>query len=159
MPPLKRLGTKIELPLGERDNDLMLKSGDMKRVLKFWAAVSAVAISSCSAGQDKAAGQFESLPASQFALVVRDSAHCQIVDVRTAEEFATGHLPSAINIDIHRSDFEQECLGRLTRDQTVAVYCRSGKRSKVAAGRLTSIGFKVKEMDGGVMAWEGPLTK
>lgn len=160
MPPLKRLSTKIELPLGETDFVELLKYGDMRRVVRFFAAISAVAIlASCSDGQDKSTSKFESLSASQFALVVEDSAHCQIVDVRTAEEFAAGHLPNAVNIDIHRADFEQECRSRLKTCQTIAVYCRSGKRSKIAAGRLASIGFRVKEMDGGVMAWEGPLTK
>ena len=132
----------------------------MRKGLRFFAAISAAAISaSCSVGQDKAASQFETLSASQFAQVVEDSAHCQVVDVRTAEEFATGHLPNAVNIDVRRADFEQECHGRLKMGQTVAVYCRSGKRSKVAAGRLASMGFKVKEMDGGIMAWEGPLAR
>lgn len=132
----------------------------MRRVVRFFAAISAVALSaSCSGGHDKSTSKFETLSASQFAHIVEDSGHCQVVDVRTAEEFAAGHLPNAVNIDIHRADFEQECRSRLKAGQTIAVYCRSGKRSKVAAERLASIGFEVKELDGGVVAWEGRLVR
>lgn len=100
---------------------------------------------------------FESLSAEEFAKVVADSARWQVLDVRTAEEFASGRLPGAVNVDVRSKDFGDLCLSKLRKDKPVAVYCRSGRRSKVAAERLVGLGFVVKEMDGGILSWRGPV--
>lgn len=102
---------------------------------------------------------FESLSADEFANVVADSAKCQVLDVRTAEEFAGGRLPGAVNVDVRAKDFDSLCISTLRKDKLVAVYCRSGRRSKAAAGRLVRLGFVVKEMDGGILSWRGPIER
>ncbi len=78
----------------------------------------------------------------------------QLVDVRTAEEFAEGHIPGAVNIDVYASDFIDRCKASLDLSRPVAVYCRSGKRSASAALQLKKAGFKaVLNLDGGIMGW------
>ncbi len=83
-----------------------------------------------------------------------DSSGVQILDVRTAEEFAEGHLPNAINIDVKQSSFKEDALKQLDKSRRIAVYCRSGRRSVTAANILVQNGFQVTNLDGGILAWQ-----
>ena len=75
------------------------------------------------------------------------------LDVRTAEEFAAGHIENAVNIDVLKPDFEQKACKTLSKDRVIAVNCRSGKRSKKAASILVRNGYVVVELDKGYNAW------
>lgn len=100
---------------------------------------------------------FQSLDNASFSQLL-EKGDVQLVDVRTPEEFAQGHIPEAVNIDVSAADFMDRCTGELDKDRTVAVYCRSGRRSKTAAKALSKAGFKVVELDGGYISWDGPKT-
>ncbi len=63
-----------------------------------------------------------------------------IVDVRTPEEFATGHLEGAVNVDLQSGDFEGE-ISSLPVDGEYVVYCQSGNRSAQAVDIMTTNGF------------------
>ena len=63
-----------------------------------------------------------------------------IIDVRTPEEFATGHLEGAVNIDVQSSDFAQNIM-QLDKDGEYFVYCRSGNRSGQAISQMAQMGF------------------
>lgn len=95
---------------------------------------------------------FESVTVETFEKVIADTSVVRL-DVRTAEEFADGHIENAINIDVLKSDFEQKALATLPKDKTIAVNCRSGKRSKNAANILVKNGYKVVELDKGYNGW------
>lgn len=75
------------------------------------------------------------------------------LDVRTAEEYAEGHIALAWNIDVKEADFEQKSSTILDKGKTIAVYCRSGNRSKKACDILTQNGYKVVELSSGIMGW------
>lgn len=76
-----------------------------------------------------------------------------VLDVRTPEEFATGHLPGATLIDFSAPDFATE-IGRLDRAAPYLVYCRSGNRSGQAVAAMAALGFTdVTDVDGGIAAW------
>ena len=74
-----------------------------------------------------------------------------VVDVRTAEEFAEGHFPGAINIP-HEDIVEGIRAHNLDKDQTVLLYCHSGNRSGQAEIRLQSSGFAGAKNVGGLRA-------
>lgn len=95
---------------------------------------------------------FESVSVEDFENVIADSAVIRL-DVRTAEEFAEGHIENSLNIDVLQSDFEQKALAALPVDKTIAVNCRSGRRSKDAARVLVKHGYKVVELDAGYNGW------
>ena len=76
-----------------------------------------------------------------------------IIDVRSAQEYAEGHLLNAINIDWQKSGFIDEINSRFSKDLTLAVYCRSGKRSAEASAALTEAGYKVINLENGFMGW------
>lgn len=85
-----------------------------------------------------------------------------VLDVRTAAEFAEGHIQGAILIDQGQSDFVEKAKATLPIDKKIAIYCRSGRRSANAAGRLADAGYKCVNLKGGIIAWQGanmPVTK
>lgn len=78
----------------------------------------------------------------------------QLVDVRTPEEYEEGHIAGSKNINVFDKDFVEEAEKTLDKSKPVAVYCRSGKRSADAAEKLTEHGFKVTNLEGGILAWK-----
>lgn len=79
-----------------------------------------------------------------------------ILDVRTPEEFAEGHIPNAINIP-NESIGSAELSQLPNKDQLIFVYCRSGRRSKEAAQKLANLDYtNIVEM-GGINDWNGEL--
>ncbi|AFL80149.1 Rhodanese-related sulfurtransferase [Aequorivita sublithincola DSM 14238] len=77
----------------------------------------------------------------------------QLVDVRTPEEFAEGHLDNAKNINVLETDFITQAE-KLNLDEPIYLYCRSGKRSAKAALILKDVGFKeIYDMNGGYIHW------
>ena len=77
-----------------------------------------------------------------------------VLDVRTPDEYAQGHIDGAVNIDIKDDNFMANAIKLLPTDKTIAVYCRSGRRSAKAAGMLADNGFKAVNLKGGIIAWE-----
>lgn len=78
----------------------------------------------------------------------------RVLDVRTAEEFAEGHLPGAVRLDWYASDFADR-VAELDHDATWVVYCRSGNRSAQATALMADQGFTaVNDVDGGIVAWQ-----
>lgn len=96
---------------------------------------------------------FVSVDAERFAREIAKP-KVQLVDVRTAEEYAEGHIPDAVNIDVSSPDFVEK-VSSLDKKRVVALYCRSGRRSKRAAEQIANLGFKVVELDGGIISWQG----
>ena len=78
----------------------------------------------------------------------------QLLDVRTAQEYADGHIDGAANIDVKSGDFLTVAIAQLSPKRPVAVYCRSGRRSANAAALLADKGFKVTNLSGGIVAWQ-----
>lgn len=95
---------------------------------------------------------YRSVSVDDFQHLIADSSVIRL-DVRTAKEFDEGHIPNAVNIDVLQSDFLQKALSSLPRKRTIAVNCRSGKRSKKAAELLAKKGYKVIELDAGFNGW------
>ncbi|MBX7226000.1 MAG: rhodanese-like domain-containing protein [Chitinophagales bacterium] len=78
----------------------------------------------------------------------------QLIDVRTPEEFASGHLQNAVNINFYSSDFKEQ-LEKLDKTKPVMVYCKSGGRSGKAAIILKELGFTiVYNLADGVEGWK-----
>ena len=76
-----------------------------------------------------------------------------ILDVRQPEEFAEGHLAQAINLDWLNQTVFINGLAKLNKQKTYYIYCRSGRRSQAAAGKLKAEGFQVIDLKGGYLHW------
>ena len=106
-------------------------------------------------GLTTACGQanYENADVKAFAELI-EASNVEVLDVRTADEYAEGHIEGAINIDQGTDDFMQKVKATLSTDKTIAVYCRSGRRSANAASKLTDAGYKCVNLKGGITAWQ-----
>lgn len=77
-----------------------------------------------------------------------------LLDVRTAAEFREGHIEGALNIDQAEDGFVQKVKDAVPAEKILAVYCRSGRRSADAAGKLAGEGYKCVNLKGGILAWK-----
>lgn len=81
-----------------------------------------------------------------------------ILDVRTEEEFAEGHIAGAILIPDYEITEKAESV-LMDKDQQILVYCRSGRRSKNAASQLVGLGYSNVKEFGGIIDWPYEITK
>lgn len=79
-----------------------------------------------------------------------------ILDVRTAQEFASGHIPGAVLLPNETIGTEDVPL-LPDKDQLILVYCRSGNRSKQAAEKLAQLGYTNIVEFGGINSWTGEI--
>ena len=117
---------------------------------KIFMIISAVLCNllGCTAQQQN----FESLDVEAFEKAISDTSVVRL-DVRSIDEYASGHIAKAINIDVMKDDFTTKATSLLPKDKTIALYCRSGRRSKKAAGILVENGYKVIELNSGISGW------
>lgn len=106
-------------------------------------AISALTLAGCSGG-----GNYTTQNVQEFVSTISDP-NVVVIDVRTPEEFASGHVANAVNMNVEGGNFEQE-ISALDKSKTYALYCRSGRRSANAAGIMSGAGFtSVITLDGG----------
>ena len=110
--------------------------------------MSAMQISGCNGNEN-----IVSVPAPEFDKAIKADS-MQLLDVRTPQEYAEGHIDGALNIDVRSDDFQKMAEKDLSRDSTILVYCRSGRRSMDAAKILTRLGYKVINLKGGIIEWK-----
>ncbi|MDN3724859.1 rhodanese-like domain-containing protein [Aequorivita sp. SDUM287046] len=103
---------------------------------------------------DVMAQEIQLLDSQEFQTAMETKRDIQLLDVRTPEEFANGHLKNALNIDISQTTFITEAE-KLDLEKPIYLYCQSGKRSARAAIILKDIGFKeIYDMEGGFSNWD-----
>lgn len=101
-------------------------------------------------GQDV---KFKTVDAVEFAKFIENT-EVVVLDVRTPEEHAEGFIPGTdYNIDVLQDSYEQIATDKLSKDKPVALYCRSGNRSKNAARILADHGYEVVELGTGFKGW------
>ncbi|MFM9944978.1 MAG: thioredoxin domain-containing protein [Bacteroidia bacterium] len=95
----------------------------------------------------------ETLKSKEFNEKIK-SAGTQLVDTRTAQEYENGYIEGAENIDFYSTEFVQ-LMSKFDKEKPLALYCKSGNRTKNAMKILSKEGFKkIYTLDGGLMAWE-----
>jgi len=97
--------------------------------------------------------KFDSLSPKEFEKLLQDNREVQLVDVRRPDEFEAGHIDKAVLINVQEEDFMTKAKSLLDPSKPVAVYCRSGRRSKEAANMLVKEGFTVYDLDSGYLGW------
>ena len=121
----------------------------MKKVIAFTIVPMLLLLSACGGSSVKV----NNLDANAFASDIKNPG-VVVLDVRTAGEFASGHIENAINIDVESSDFDSQ-IAELDKKVEYAVYCHSGRRSGIASDKMAKSGFeKVTNLNGGIQAWQ-----
>ncbi|MFE3870931.1 thioredoxin domain-containing protein [Flavobacterium sp. ZS1P70] len=122
----------------------------MKYRLIFLLLIS-FAVLSCNGQTSKKTKTIE--PAA-FAEKIAATPNAQILDVRTPEEFISGHIDNAANVNWNGTDFVTKAAA-YDKTKPVFVYCKSGGRSKQAAAKLEELGFTtIYELQGGMLKWD-----
>lgn len=96
---------------------------------------------------------YRSISVSKFQKLISDP-DVQLLDVRTAEEFAEGHIEGALLADVKRADFMDVAQAQLDKQRSVAVYCRSGRRSLTACELLSAEGYTLYNLKTGIIGWQ-----
>lgn len=97
--------------------------------------------------------KFRTVDVAEFSKAISDTSYV-VLDVRTPAEHAEGHIPGThFNIDVLEDSFTEVALKMLAKDKPVALYCRSGNRSKNAARILAEKGYQVLELGTGFRGW------
>lgn len=122
----------------------------MKKLFSFLILVIAFLMTACSQ-------EYTTVGNDEFSKIISKK-NTQLVDVRTPQEYEAGHIPGALNIDVKSADFDTRAA-KLNKKKTVAVYCRSGVRSRIAASKLTGMGFTVYNLEKGINGWNGETVK
>jgi rhodanese-related sulfurtransferase len=86
----------------------------------------------------------------QFAQLQSGPERVQLIDVRSPSEYATGHIPGAINMPM---DQVQSRLPDLERESAIVLVCQSGQRARMVAGLLEPCGKELRILEGGTSAW------
>tara|TARA_A100001015_G_scaffold283729_1_gene349339 strand:+ start:1022 stop:1405 length:384 start_codon:yes stop_codon:yes gene_type:complete len=102
--------------------------------------------------------QMNELAPDAWAELQEQTLESVILDVRTEEEFESGYIKGALNMDIRGGADFLASIESLDKSKSYFVYCRSGARSGQACQLMSQMGFSaVYNLDGGVLAWEGDL--
>ena len=112
----------------------------------------------CVGCSDGGSATYEQISGAETKALMDSESGYIIIDARTQEEYDEGHIPGAILIPEYEiADRAEKELP--DKDQLILVYCRSGRRSKIAAEELVKLGYtNVKEF-GGIIDWEYEIVK
>ena len=86
----------------------------------------------------------------------RSTSGAVLLDVRTAEEYAGGHIPGSVNVPLGKLEGVDQIA---KKDTPLYVYCYSGARSASAAAELEGNGYESVRNIGGIAGWRGPVEK
>lgn len=98
---------------------------------------------------------------TQFGELIQTDASVKLIDVRTPDEFSASHIPGAVNVNALDDNFVKTIVSEFSKNDELALYCRSGHRSAEAAEKLRQTGYAVADLAGGILAWQQadlPLT-
>ncbi len=143
--------------------DRTRKSGIIPAVVVPILLMAVVVAGGCTVGTEKIpAGEtlaqtIEDITVQEAAEMIEKrwgDADFTIIDVRTPEEFAEGHIEGAVLVNFQDNDFRDK-VGELDRDKTHLIYCRSGARSAGARDVMAELGFhEIYNMLNGILGWE-----
>lgn len=124
----------------------------MKKILPL--LFSALAFTACGSASSELSFQQISMDAAITQMAEEDN--FILLDVRTPEEFADGHIPGAINIP-NENIGENDIAELPDKEQRIYVYCRSGNRSKQASAKLVNLGYTNVVEIGGIIDYHGEI--
>ena len=129
----------------------------MKKLLFLLLAVMLLTACGQTKGNDQEAA-YMNITAEEAKTIMDTEQGYVLLETRTREEYAQGHIPGAIQIS--HDEITEKAEEVLTdKDQLILVYCRSGRRSKIAAEALVELGYtNIKEF-GGIIDWPYEVTE
>ena len=118
--------------------------------------LSALMFTGCAGTSNNQTNTYRQISMDEAVTMMAEETGYIILDVRRADEFATGHIPGAINV-ANESIGTDEIPELPDKKQLIMVYCRSGRRSKEAAEKLVKLGYTNIVEFGGILDWKGEI--
>ena len=129
----------------------------MKRIKRFLPIfLSALLLTACSSSGGS--GGYRSVSMDEAVTIMNENTGYIILDVRRPDEYASGHIPGAINVP-NEEIGTAEIAELPDKSQLILVYCRSGRRSKEASEKLVKLGYTNIVEFGGILDWKGEIEK
>ena len=122
----------------------------MKNIIPFLLLL---LLPSC-AGENKTSAGSTVLPVEEYAQNLNTDTTAYLIDVRTPEEYAEGHIEGAVLMNVMEEQAFLAGIDTLDASHTYYIYCRSGRRSQKASGLMGGRGLKVVDLQGGYNAWQ-----
>ena len=126
----------------------------MKKLIPI--LLSALLLTGCTGAGNSTNNTYRQISMDEAVAMMAEETGYIILDVRRADEFATGHIPGAINV-ANESIGTDEIPELPDKNQLIMVYCRSGRRSKEAAEKLVKLGYTNIVEFGGILDWKGEI--
>ena len=128
----------------------------MKKILIF--ALSLFLAGCMVTKTSKTSSSYKTISSTEAQQMIEDNKDALILDVRTAAEYESGHIPNAVNLS--NEDIQAGKVDSLKdKSQLIMVYCRSGNRSRQAAQKLAELGYTNVVDFGGIQSWQGDIEK
>lgn len=129
----------------------------MKKVMTLFVLVLFSGILTANTEQ-KPSQIIKDISAVEAAALLKDS-KVVILDIRTKDEFDSGHIKGALNIDFYQPDFISN-ISKLDKSKRYFIYCRSGRRSGIAMENFRNLGFlEVYNLEKGILQWSAEKYK
>ena len=126
----------------------------MKKRFRLLAGVAALLLLSGCGASRQPENTYRQITQEEAAKIMAEGEDYILLDVRTQAEFAQAHIPGAICVP-NETIGEEDIPELPKKDQLILVYCRSGNRSKQAAGKLAKLGYTNVLEFGGINTWTG----
>ena len=108
--------------------------------------------------KSETSGSYKTISSTEAQQMIEDNKDALILDVRTAAEYESAHIPNAVNLS--NEDIQAGKVDSLKdKSQLIMVYCRSGNRSRQAAQKLAELGYTNVVDFGGIQSWQGDIEK
>ena len=122
----------------------------MKNIIPFLLLL---LLPSCG-GENKTSAKSTVLPVEEYAQNLNTDTTAYLIDVRTPEEYNEGHIEGAVLMNVMDEQAFLAGIDTLDASHTYYIYCRSGRRSRKAAGQMIAKGLTVVDLQGGYNAWK-----
>lgn len=124
----------------------------MKKLIPIF--LSALLFTGCAGTSNNQTNTYRQISMYEAGTMMERESGYIILDVRRPDEYATGHIPNAINVP-NENIGTDEVSALPDKNQLIMVYCRSGRRSKEAAEKLVKLGYTNIVEFGGILDWKG----
>ncbi|MBR5276334.1 MAG: rhodanese-like domain-containing protein [Bacteroidaceae bacterium] len=121
------------------------------RIAMFFACI---VFAGCGAANGDRSVTDKILEVGEYVQALQADENAFLLDVRRADEYAQGYIPGATLLDVTDAESFAQGIEKLDKEKTIYIYCRSGRRSRMAAQQLTAKGFNVVDLKGGYNAWK-----
>lgn len=126
----------------------------MKKLIPI--LLSALMFTGCSGTSNSQTNTYRQITMDEAVTMMAQETGYIILDVRRPDEYATGHIPNAINVP-NETIGTAEIPELPDKNQLIMVYCRSGRRSKEASEKLVKLGYTNIVEFGGILDWKGEI--